>query len=90
MVRTENFSYGEEYEHLLRKPKFLVDNMLKRVATFLRNLGLDAEYLSVKDHTLVVSMAAKEGRIILTKDKYLQAKRNTRVPIYFISAPESE
>lgn len=64
--------------------------MLKRVATFLRNLGLDAEYLSVKDHTLVVSMAAKEGRIILTKDKNLQAKRNTRVPIYFIESQDSE
>ena len=74
----------------MRKPKFLVDNMLKRVATFLRNLGLDAEYLSVKDHTLVVSMAAKEDRIILTKDKNLQARRNTRVPIYFIDAQESE
>lgn len=89
MVRTENFSYGEEFAEVIKKPKFLVDNMLKRVATFLRNLGLDAEYLSVKDHTLVVSMAEKEGRIILTKDKNLQVRRNTRVPIYLIEAGDS-
>jgi uncharacterized protein with PIN domain len=55
----DNFSYGEEYAHLMKKPKFLVDNMLKRLATYLRNLGLDAEYLSVKDHTLVISIAMK-------------------------------
>jgi uncharacterized protein with PIN domain len=56
----DNFSYGEEYTHLMYKPKFLVDNMLKKLATFLRNLGLDADYLSVKDHTLVISRAMNE------------------------------
>lgn len=30
--------------------KFLVDSMLKKLATFLRNLGIDAEYNEKNDH----------------------------------------
>lgn len=43
----------------MKRPKFMVDNMMKKLAGFLRNLGLDAEYLEVKDHTLAVSVAQK-------------------------------
>lgn len=59
LIQQENLCYGIEYEHFLKKKRFLVDNMLKRLATFLRNLGLDAAYLSVKDYHLAVSLAAK-------------------------------
>ena len=51
-------SYGPEYEHFLKRPKFLVDNMLKKLSTYLRNLGLDAEYLSVRDFEVAVSIAS--------------------------------
>jgi uncharacterized protein with PIN domain len=68
----------------------MVDNMLKKLAGYLRNLGLDAEYLEVKDHTLALSVAQKEERIILTKDKHLRSKKNARVPIFYIESNDSE
>lgn len=30
--------------------KFLIDEMLKRLACFLRNLGIDAAYVEKNDH----------------------------------------
>lgn len=30
-------------------PKFLIDSMLKRLCSLLRNLGLDAEYVAVSN-----------------------------------------
>lgn len=86
----QNFSYGKENQHFIKKPKFMVDNMLKKLAGYLRNLGLDAEYLEVKDHTLALSVAQKEERIILTKDKHLRSKKNARVPIFYIESNDSE
>ena len=74
----------------MKKPKFIVDNMLKRLSTYLRNLGLDAEYLAVRDFSVAISIAANEQRIIITKDKHLKYKKNVRVPVYLIQSHESE
>lgn len=79
-------SYGPEYSHFITKPKFLVDNMLKRLSTYLRNLGLDAEYLSVRDFGVAISIASNENRIIITKDKQLKYKKNIRVPVYLVQS----
>ena len=90
MVNEGPLSYGPECGYFLEKPKFLVDNMLKRLSTYLRNLGLDSEYLSVRDFGVAVSIASNEQRIILTKDKSLKCKKNVRVPVYLIQSHESE
>lgn len=42
----------------MKQPKFIVDNMLKKLSTYLRNLGLDAEYLSVRDFEVAISIAS--------------------------------
>ena len=43
IIREEDLVYDEKYKKLLKKkrPKFLVDNMLKKLCTTMRNLGID-------------------------------------------------
>lgn len=67
------------------RPKFLIDNMLKRLCSLLRNLGIDAEYMGVCNYELMQETAKKEGRIILTKDKKLLSKKSAAMPIYCIA-----
>lgn len=57
----ENIVYDRNYEKLLtsKTPKFLVDNMLKKLSSTMRNLGIDTEYVSVCDHKLTMEMAEK-------------------------------
>ena len=40
-------------------PKFLVDNMLKKLSSILRNYGLDAEYIAIRDYNLAIEIAEK-------------------------------
>lgn len=47
------------YEPYLKEPRFLVDNMLKKLCSIMRNCGLDTEYIAVKDYELVMSLASK-------------------------------
>lgn len=63
--------------------KFLVDNMAMKLSKYMRNIGLDAEYLSVKNHDELTQLAKDEKRIIVTRDaKYIA--RNTGVPTFFL------
>lgn len=50
----------------------------------MRNCGIDAEYIAVRDYELASEIAEKDQRIILTRDiKFFQRKDN-RIPIYLI------
>jgi hypothetical protein len=58
-------------------PRFLVDTMLGRLATWLRILGYDAAYFRGEDRDLL-ARAWHEGRILLTRDTRLLRRR--RIP----------
>ena len=52
--------------------KFLVDHMLGKLAKYLRFMGYDVFYpTSTMDDSLLIKIARKEKRIILTRDKEL-------------------
>jgi len=55
-------------------PRFLVDTMLGRLATWLRILGYDAAYFRVGDRDRL-AQARREERILLTRDARLLARR---------------
>ena len=55
-------------------PRFLVDTMLGRLATWLRILGYDAAYFRGEDRDLL-AQAWREGRILLTRDARLLTRR---------------
>ena len=58
--------------------RFIADVMLGKLATWLRLLGCDVEYLpSIPDEDLV-EMASRSGRVILTRDLELIRRRNAR------------
>lgn len=41
------------------KPKFVVDSMLKRLCSLLRNLGIDAEFMSISNYEQMQDLAKK-------------------------------
>jgi len=56
--------------------KFLADEMLGRLARWLRLLGYDTLYLSPADDQQLVRRARADGRILLTRDASLAQRRN--------------
>ncbi|MDE3090177.1 MAG: Mut7-C RNAse domain-containing protein [Chloroflexota bacterium] len=58
--------------------KFLVDNMLGRLATWLRLLGYDTAYLPEADDHALARVARAEDRILLTRDVELTRRRGVR------------
>lgn len=62
--------------------KFIVDEMLGRLAKWMRIIGLDTVYSkSISDYALLHA-AAKERRFIITKDTHLKDK--TKLPLLLI------
>jgi len=55
-------------------PRFIADTMLGRLATWLRILGYDAEYVRGEDAALI-ARARETGRILLTRDTGLVRRR---------------
>lgn len=80
------FKCGEGYRHFYEgktEISFLVDNMLHKLALYMRNVGLDAEFLAEKDHKNLTELAKTEKRVILTRDqRYFE--RADDVPCLFI------
>jgi uncharacterized protein with PIN domain len=63
----------------LRSPAFVLDSNLGRLARYLRLLGLDCLYQNDFDDKTVATIADKELRIVLTRDRaLLQRKIITR------------
>jgi uncharacterized protein with PIN domain len=55
--------------------RFLADNMLGRLATWLRLLGYDTAYLPEADDHALVRIARAEDRVLLTRDVELTRRR---------------
>ncbi len=75
--------------------KFIVDNNAGKLVTWLRMLGYDTLFFTGADDRQMVSIALKEGRIILTQDTQVMnfgTVANGRVKaVYIISGePESQ
>lgn len=79
--------YSKEFEKVLHssQPKFLIDSMLKKLCSMMRNLGIDSEYMNVSNFEVMKSIAEKEERIIITRDTKLLSKRNHKMPVYLIA-----
>ena len=57
------------------KPRFLVDVNVGRIAKWLRAAGYDALYIPHADDGELVRVAGEQGRIILTRDRYILERR---------------
>ncbi|MFQ6014597.1 MAG: Mut7-C RNAse domain-containing protein [Anaerolineae bacterium] len=55
--------------------KFLADEMLGKLAKWLRLMGYDTLYLSPADDHQLARLARAEGRVLLTRDTQLAARR---------------
>jgi len=55
--------------------RFVVDVMLGSLARWLRRLGYDTDYANDRDDRELVRIARAEGRILLTRDNALAARR---------------
>ena len=62
-------------ERPLRRPRFLVDAHLGRLARYLRMLGFDTLYRNDLGDPLMVRLAEQERRILLTRDRALLMHR---------------
>ncbi|MBN2597086.1 MAG: Mut7-C ubiquitin/RNAse domain-containing protein [Marinifilaceae bacterium] len=58
-------------EKPLRDTKFILDCHLGKLAKYLRMLGFDSFYQNQIGDEEIIEIAAKEGRVILTRDKLL-------------------
>lgn len=58
------------------KMKFICDQMLGRLARWLRFMGYDAEYLKERDDKDLLKYARESERILLTRDKELKNRRS--------------
>lgn len=61
---------------MVHAPKFVCDEMLKKLARWLRILGFDTTDPSVEDDHELVVVSNEEKRILLTRDKDLSRMNN--------------
>jgi uncharacterized protein len=65
-----------KYRVIIAPMKFLADNMLGKLATWLRLLGYDTTYLPEVDDPELAEIARAEDRVLLTRDVELTRRRN--------------
>lgn len=56
-------------------PRFLLDNHLGKLASYLRMLGFDAAYRNDYDDAYLADQCAREGRILLSRDRRLLMRK---------------
>lgn len=56
-------------------PRFIADVNVGKLAKWLRILGYDASFINPIDDGVLVQIAMREGRIILTKDTHIAERR---------------
>ena len=66
-------------------PRFLVDCMLGKLAKWLRLVGYDTVFIHDASDDELVRVAARENRILLTKDNLLAERRLIRGRCLFIT-----
>lgn len=59
-------------------PRFVADNMLGRLARWLRLMGYDTLYAREAEDAEIISLSISEDRIILTRDRQLTLRRGAR------------
>jgi uncharacterized protein with PIN domain len=64
--------------------RFIADAMLGKLATWLRILGCDVEYLPAISDGDLVETASRTGRVILTRDLQLIRRRKARDNHFFV------
>jgi uncharacterized protein with PIN domain len=64
--------------------KFIVDNMLGKLAKWLRFLGYDTLYPKILNDKQLAQLSLAEDRVLLTRDKELASKKDIKV-LYIIS-----
>src|SRR5262245_30864134 len=74
-------------------PRFMADCMLGRLARWLRILGLDTAYdRNIRDDALI-ARCRREGRVLLTRDRALSARRAVRkggVPVVLVESDDPD
>jgi len=61
--------------HPLRQVRFVLDNHLGKLATYLRLLGFDALYRNDYEDETLVQISVAERRILLTRDRALLSRK---------------
>ncbi|MEW6270871.1 MAG: Mut7-C RNAse domain-containing protein [Thermodesulfobacteriota bacterium] len=69
----------------MQAPRFAVDRMLGRLARWLRVLGFDAVYRPEMPGERLLALAAREQRVVLTRDARLRCPRG-RVRVVHLAA----
>ncbi|MBI4830296.1 MAG: Mut7-C RNAse domain-containing protein [Candidatus Lindowbacteria bacterium] len=64
------------------QPRFLADEMLGRLAKWLRLLGYDTRYVFDLSDSEIVALAESEERILLTRDVSLMQRKRCRSCIF--------
>src|SRR5512134_321760 len=64
--------------------RFIADAMLGKLATWLRLLGCDVEYLPRMPDEDLAERAARSGRVLLTRDTGLTRRRKVRENHFFV------
>ncbi|MBI5119210.1 Mut7-C RNAse domain-containing protein [Candidatus Poribacteria bacterium] len=64
------------------RPRFFADEMLGRLAKWLRLLGYDTEYASDLSDSDIIARAESEGRIILTRDVSMMKRKRCHSCIF--------
>jgi hypothetical protein len=67
------------------KPAFLADEMVGRLAKWLRLLGYDTSYVKGIKDDIILDLAEAQGRIILTRDTLLIRRKRCRRYIFIRS-----
>jgi len=70
-----NVSNSEELISLMDKPRFIIDNHLGKLATYLRILGFDTLYRNDYQDKELAQVAQGETRILVTRDRGLLMRR---------------
>ena len=60
---------------LAMEPKFIVDVNVGRLAKWLRDIGYDTLFIPEVDDTELVQVAQEQGRIVVTRDRYIMERR---------------
>ena len=74
----------EHTKEVITEPKFIVDDMLGKLAVRLRMLGFDTSYYHDTADSFLLRKSREEGRILLTRDSSLVKVRGANT--FFISS----
>lgn len=80
-VFSPRHAYKKSVRHLTPKPyalHFVVDSHLGKLARSLRLLGFDTLYQNIFPDQLIISLAARQKRLVLTRDKGLLKQKKVK------------